>query len=255
MNSPFGTSLKHWRMQRRMSQLDLGLTANVSARHISFLETGRASPSRSMVLHLCNQLDVPRAVRNTMLNQAGLASAYESRELSHAEMQPVRAAIDWMLRRHNPFPAFAVDRHWTIVELNRAAERLLGGVGLGRNANAIQTLVDSKALQEAVINLTEVVTHLKHRLQTESAYYGGDPVLDNLAADLDALTDDDTFFLPPVMPAFVPTQYRIGEAELSLLSTFAQFGSAEDIALGELRIEMMFPADDVTRETLMALGE
>ncbi len=255
MNTPFGASLKHWRTQRRMSQLDLGLTANVSARHISFLETGRSSPSRSMVLQLCEQLDVPRAVRNTMLNQAGLAAAYESRELSHAEMQPVRAAIDWMLKRHDPFPALAVDRHWTIVEFNAAAERLLAGMGLGRGANGVQMLIESKALQEAVINLPEVVMHLKHRLLTESAHYGGDPVLDRMAQDLGAIAaDGEAVIAPAIMPAFVPTQYRFGETELSLLSTFAQFGSAQDIALGELRIEMMFPADTATRETLLALG-
>jgi len=254
MQSQFGSSLKHWRNQRRMSQLDLALTADVSARHISFLETGRSRPSRSMVLHLCEQLDVPRAVRNTMLNQAGLAPAYQSRTLANDEMEPIRSAIGWMLERHNPYPAIAIDRHWTIVDLNEAANRLLGGMGLGEGMSAVQALIDTPALQAAITNLPEVVEHLRHRLRTESAHYGGDDVLDAIERDLQAIAGGELLQLGGILPAFVPTRYRIGETELSLLSTFAQFGTAEDIALGELRIEMMFPADEATRQTLLALG-
>ena len=254
MQNQFGSSLKHWRNQRRMSQLDLGLTADVSARHISFLETGRSRPSRSMVLHLCEQLGVPRAVCNTMLNQAGLAPAYESRTLAHEDMEPIRSAIGWMLERHNPYPAIAIDRHWTIVDLNEAAKRLLGGMGLGVGRSAVQALIDTPALQAAIVNLSEVVEHLQHRLRTESAYYGGDDVLDAMEQNLNALADEDAREPGGILPAFVPTRYRLGETELSLLSTFAQFGTAEDIALGELRIEMMFPADEATRQTLLALS-
>jgi len=254
MQNQFGLSLKQWRNQRRMSQLDLGLTADVSARHISFLETGRSRPSRTMVLHLCQQLDVPRAVRNTMLNQAGLAPAYESRTFAHDEMEPIRSAIGWMLERHNPYPAVAIDRHWTIVDLNDAAKMLLGGMGLSEGMSAVQALIDSPALQAAVINLSEVVEHLQQRLRTESAHYGGDEVLDAMERDLRAIAGEELPQPGGILPAFVPTRYRFGETELSLLSTFAQFGTAEDIALGELRIEMMFPADEATRRTLLTLG-
>ncbi|MGI9357762.1 MAG: helix-turn-helix domain-containing protein [Rhizobiaceae bacterium] len=253
MQNQFGSSLKHWRNQRRMSQLGLGLTADVSARHISFLETGRSRPSRAMVLHLCEQLDVPRAVRNKMLNQAGLAPAYESRPLAHEDMEPIRSAIDWMLERHNPYPAIALDRHWTIVDLNDSANRLLGGMGLGEGMSVVQALIDTPALQAAITNLPEVVEHLRHRMRTESAHYGGDELLDAMERELGGLADDEAREPGGILPAFVPTRYRFGETELSLLSTFAQFGTAEDIALGELRIEMMFPADEATRQTLLAL--
>ena len=131
---------------------------------------------------------------------------------------------------------------------------MLGGMGLGQGASLVAALIGSKALQDAVVNLQEVLSHLKHRLLTESAHYGGDPVLDGMAGEIDVLIDDSSPPQPAIKPAFVPTRYRFGETELSLLSTFAQFGTAEDIALGELRIEMMFPADEATRKTLLALG-
>ncbi|MDD9909589.1 MAG: helix-turn-helix transcriptional regulator [Ahrensia sp.] len=251
----FGASLKHWRTQRRMSQLDLGLGADVSARHISFLETGRSRPSRAMVLQLCEELDVPRAARNAMLNQAGLAAAYEERSLSDEDMAPVQSAIGWMLDRHAPYPALALDRHWRIVDLNVPAKTLLGALGIGEGGSLVAALIETPALQEAIANLAEVIAHLRHRLRTESAHYGGDTVLDTLERDLAQIGGQDSGDEATIRPAFVPTRYRFGGSELSLLSTFAQFGTAEDIALNELRIELMFPADEATRLALLALSQ
>lgn len=113
MSNEFGAGLKEWRARRRLSQLELGLAAAVSARHISFLETGRARPSRGMVLRLCEHLQVPRAARNRLLTAAGLAPAYAARPRSAADLGPLADAVDWMLARHAPYPAFALDRHWT----------------------------------------------------------------------------------------------------------------------------------------------
>ena len=125
MSESFGALLKSWRGQRRLSQLDLSLAANVSARHISFLETGRARPSKSMVLSLAETLDVPRATRNVLLQAAGFARAYVQRDLAAGEMAYVRAAMDWMLERHNPYPGIAIDRHWNLLEVNACAAALL----------------------------------------------------------------------------------------------------------------------------------
>ena len=124
MDTAFGVALKEWRVQRRLSQLDLGLAADVSARHISFLETGRARPSRTMVLHLSEHLDLPRPVRNTLLNAAGFAPAYRSRDLGADDMRHIRDAVAWMLERHDPYPAMALDRHWTLVKANGTATML-----------------------------------------------------------------------------------------------------------------------------------
>ena len=124
MADAFGNLIRDWRNQRRMSQLDLALAADVSARHISFLETGRSQPSRGMVLALSESLGVPRATRNVLLNAAGFAQAYRARDLDDEDMAPVREAMDWMLERHAPYPAFAFDRHWRLVRLNSVSTAL-----------------------------------------------------------------------------------------------------------------------------------
>ncbi len=254
MNLAFGDTLKTWRKERRMSQLELGLSAEVSSRHISFLETGRARPSRDMVLRLCNQLQVPRAARNQLLTAAGLAPAYASRALSEAEMRPVLAAVDWMLERHAPFPAMAMDRYWRLVEVNAPATRLLSTVGLGPGDSMLTALGQNEELRAALENLDEVLQHAVARIRTESAHFGKDPVLDEAAAALSLGLTEKAQSAPGVLPALVPTHFRLGEQRLSLFSTFTQFGTAEDIALSELKIEMMFPADEEARELLTALA-
>ncbi|MEP1206001.1 MAG: helix-turn-helix transcriptional regulator [Rhizobiaceae bacterium] len=254
MNTEFGSSLKQWRQQRRMSQMELGLCANVSARHISFLETGRSRPSRGMILQLCEELAIPLPARNQLLTAAGLAPAYQKRDLDTADMQPAREAVSWMMQRHDPFPAIAMDRHWHIVQINEAASRLLSGMGLSVGDSLIEAFLNSPEIQASIENLSEVAFHTRARLQTESAHLGGDPVLSDAADRLSTLIDEDHAAHPGVLPAFVPTTYSFGGMSLSFFSTFSQFGTAEDIALSELRIEMMFPADDATREVLIAMG-
>ena len=129
MPQSFALGLKDWRRRRGLSQMSLGLAADVSARHIAFLETGRANPTRSMVIRLAEALEVPRAERNALLEAAGFAAAYAGREISSADMENVRAALSWMLERHEPYPAFAIDRHWIVRMTNRPAGVLLSGVG------------------------------------------------------------------------------------------------------------------------------
>lgn len=250
--SPFGALLKDWRGQRRMSQLDLGLAANVSARHISFLETGRARPSRSMVLQLTESLEVPRAARNALLNAAGFSPAYRSRDLDEADMAHVRAAVDWTLERHDPFPAFGVDRHWRLVAANQSARAMLGGLGLDVGDSMLDAFVESEALRAVVDNWAEVARHVITRLRTESAHLGGDAVLDQAADALAREAGDSDLDTPGTLPAVIPTRYRTNGVVLSFFSTIAQFGSAEDIALADLKIEFLFPADDATRDILLA---
>jgi transcriptional regulator with XRE-family HTH domain len=254
MAEAFGVALRAWRARRRMSQLALGLAADVSARHVSFLETGRARPSRAMVLRLCRELGVPLRERNHVLASAGFAPAHAERALSDEEMRPIRAAVDWTLERHVPFPAFALDRHWRLVALNAPAGRLFGPTGLAAGDGLAEALADNAALRGAIANLEEVLVHVVARLRTESARLGGDPVLAAAAARLDAGARHAPDPAGDVLPPVVPTRYRFGGAVLSLFSTVVQFGSAEDVALAELRLELLFPADEVTRKLLIDPG-
>ncbi len=251
MAMTFGHALKEWRGRRRLSQLDLALEAEVSSRHISFLETGRAQPSRGMVMRLCERLDIPREARNQMLTAAGLAPAYVARTLSDEALAPVRQAVRWTLDRHAPYPAFSVDRHWRLVDLNAPATLLFGSVGLGPGSSMIDAILENEALRAAVVNLDEVLWHGATRLRTESAHLGGDKVLDRAAARFEDAAGPKPEHL--VYPAIIPSIYRVGDLTLSLFATIAQFGTAEDVTLSELKIEMMFPADEETEAALKAL--
>lgn len=254
MSLDFGPALREWRQQRRMSQLDLGLSANVSARHISFLETGRARPSRAMVLQLSEELEIPRPARNRLLTAAGLAPAYAERSLSEEQMRPMRDAVDWMLGRHDPYPAFAMDRHWRVQKMNNTAQLLLAGMGMNPGDSMLLTLAENENVRAAIGNLDEVLMHTILRVRTEVSHLGGDPVLEDALQKLTELQGEPVTAPDGLQPAFIPTVYRAGGMTLSMLSTFTQFGTAEDIALSELRIEMLFPADNATREVLQGLG-
>jgi transcriptional regulator with XRE-family HTH domain len=252
MSESFGSLISSWRQQRRMSQLDLAMTANVSARHISFLETGRANPSRSMVLALSESLGVPRATRNVLLTAAGFAQTYRARDLDEDEMVSVREAMDWMLERHCPYPAVAVDRHWRLKRTNAVAAALLQGMQLGVGDNLLDALLEGGAFAEALLNAGEVAHHLARRIRTESAHLGGDALLDRAATRLSTMSAESSPDAHDAMPAIIPARFRFGDQVLSLFSTIAQFGSTEDIALADLKIELMFPADDSTRAALHA---
>lgn len=252
MQNAFGSALKQWRAQRRMSQLDLGLAADVSARHISFLETGRARPSREMVLQLGETLSMPRTARNALLNAAGYATLFRSRPLDSADMTPVLDAVEWTISRHEPYPALVLDRHWNLVMANRPAQAMAAAFGIAPGDSLLDALADPAVAKELFENWPEVARHTLTRLRTESAHLGGDPVLDaaadRIAADPDLGAHEQQGELPP----FVPARYRAGGAVLSFMSTIAQFGTAEDIALADLRIELLFPADEATRQALLA---
>lgn len=253
MPERFADGLKDWRRRRGFSQMTLGLAAEVSARHIAFLETGRANPTRSMVIRLAEAMAVPRHDRNALLEAAGFSAAYASREISSADLECVRAALTWMLDRHAPYPAFAIDRHWTVRMANRPATVLLSSVGLSVGSSMLDAMTSDTALRKAIANWPEVARHMCARLRTESRHAGGDPVLDAAAARLaDQGAEHDRE--RGLLPAVIPVRYRLGDTMLSLFSTIAAFGSAEDIALAELKIELLFPFDDATRRALETLA-
>ncbi|PSL20622.1 helix-turn-helix domain-containing protein [Shimia abyssi] len=254
MTNAFGTALKDWRRTRRMSQLDLAVTAGVSSRHISFLETGRSRPSRGMILRLCDELTVPFSARNHLLTSAGLSPAYEERDMSQDDMQPVRDAVDWMLRSHAPYPGMALDRHWRLVSMNAPAEQLFGAVGVGQGDSLLEMLISNTAARAALENLDEILRHMVERLRVESVHYGGDAVLDDAAHRMTVMVKSLQESANNAKPAFIPAVYCLGDTRLSFFSTISQFGSTGDIALSELRIELMFPADEATKALLKAMS-
>ena len=234
-----------------MSQMELGLAANVSARHISFMETGRARPSKAMVLQLSESLEVPRATRNVLLNAAGFSKAYEARDLQDAEMAFVREAMDWTLDRHDPYPAIAFDRHWRLLRMNACAAALLDAMGLGIGDSLLDAFINGGPFADSLDNRDEIARHLVSRLRTESSHLGGDAVLDDAATRIAMAVGDDLGSLNESMPAIIPARYRSNGQLLSFFSTISQFGTTEDIALADVKIELMFPADDFTRSALV----
>ena len=245
----FPDTLKTWRKARRLSQLDLALEADVSSRHISFLETGRAQPSREMVSRLGDALNLPLATRNQMLTHAGFAVRYPARDWDDEEMAPIRAALDHTLTRHAPYPAFAVDRLWTVVQLNDPAKMLFGMIGIAEGSSLLD-LITSEDMPRFIENWPEVAHHSSQRLRTESAEQGGVPELDEAADYLATMAGDESDVLKPIIPAV----YKAGDQRLSLFSTIAQFGTPVDLTLDDLRIELFFPADQSTEAILKALA-
>jgi transcriptional regulator with XRE-family HTH domain len=244
----FADILKRWRKSRRLSQLALAMQANVSARHIAFLETGRARPSAAMIGRLGDALRLPLDVRNQMLTSAGFAQRYSARQWDAAEMAPVRAAVNYSLDRHAPYPALAVDRLWLVIALNAPARILFGALGIDEGSSLLD-LMTSEVLPPLIENWPEVAHHAAQRLRTESTAQGGVERLDHAADTLASVPGARQGPLGPVMP----TVYRIGTLRLSLFAIIAQFGTAEDMTLDDVKIELYFPADSQTDEALRKL--
>lgn len=245
----FPDTLRDWRQRRRKSQLDLACDADVSARHISFLETGRARPSRDMVGRLGDALHLPLAARNQMLLAAGFAPRFGQNAWDADAMEPVRAAVDHMLASHAPYPALALDRLWTVVQMNAPAARLFGLAGVA-TGDSLLTMATSGRLADMVENWPEVAHLSAQRLRTESAALGGVPELDAAAALLSAVPPPATLSSGPV----VSTVFRAGDVRLSLFATLAQFGTPQDLTLDALKVEFFFPADTDSATILRAMA-
>jgi transcriptional regulator with XRE-family HTH domain len=253
----FGDMLKEWRAMRRYSQLDLAMAADMSARHLSFLETGRAQPSRGMVLRLAQALEMPKAVANHALQGAGYAAYFPEMSANAAELEPIHRAIDRMLTRHDPFPGVAVDRHWNIVSANKGGQLLMAmnPPKPGAQPNLIEMLISSHD-KPLVENWIEVAALAVVRLRAEIMALGGDPVLQEKADRLSGHVQGRAGTIADLNlnQAVIPTTLRIGDVRLSLFSTIAHFGSVQDVQAGELRIELMFPMDEVTEDWFESLA-
>lgn len=246
----FGVLLREWRSRRRVSQLDLALEAGVSARHVSFVETGRARPSRDMVLRLAEQLDVPLRERNPLLLAAGYAPDYETRSLDDREMAPVRAALDVVLRGYEPFPALAVDRGWHLVAANAGVALLTEGAPadlLAPPVNVLRLSLHPRGLAPRIRNLAQWRGHVLARLSRE-ATVTADP--DLLALHRELLAYPGGLAPAPRHGLAVPLRVEAAGSVLSFLSTVTTFGTAVDVTLAELSVEAFLPADEPTAAAL-----
>jgi transcriptional regulator with XRE-family HTH domain len=251
-----GELLRAWRQRRSLSQLELALNADVSARHVSFLETGRAKPSREMVLHLAEQLEVPLRDRNGLLLAAGYAPQYAARSLDDPEMDPVRRALDRFLRAHEPYPAVVVDRHHNLLAGNDAVNLLTEGVDpalLEPPANTLRVTLHPQGMAPRIINLEEWSGDLLHRLRREASITG-DPELERLYAELSGYPGVSADAGPDEISGaevVLPLRIRDGDEELVFFSTISTFGTAIDITLAELSIEAFYPANARTASRLL----
>lgn len=259
----FGDHLRHWRQRRRFSQMDLAHVAEVSTRHLSCVETGRASPSREMVLRLVERLDVPLRERNAWLVAAGFAPMYRARPLQDPEMASARAAVQRILECHEPWPALAMDRHWNLVMHNRLVPLLMADAApelLQGPVNVLRLSLHPQGLAPRIANLRQWREHLFERLR-QQIRATGDAVLvallDELKGYPEGTSDTATgqhLALPGEHPGvLMPFQFHTPHGVLQLVSTTTVFGSPVDITLQELALETFFPADDATATALRGL--
>lgn len=254
----FGRMLRDCRRGRRLSQLDLALHAEVSQRHLSFLESGRARPSREMVVQLAQALDLPLETRNRLLAAAGFAGLYPRRRLDAEAMAPVRSALERMLAVHEPFPAMVVDRAWNVVMANRALPKmleLLGGMEAMAarvgGANMLRMTLHPEGLRPYILNFDQIAAHLLARSAHEALEY---PALDELLKEVLRypglpLRGRSVDWATPMLPV-LPMRVGLNGIELSLFTTLTSFGTPLDVTADELRIENLFPTDAAS-ETLM----
>ena len=254
---PFGALVRRWRTHRRMTQTDLALAAESSMRHLSCLETGRAQPSREMVIRISECLDIPLRDRNTLLLAAGFAPTFPERSL--AGLEAAKSAIDSVLQAHKPYPAFAVDRHWNVVLSNSALPQLYEGCAadlLRKPVNAVRLILHPAGMGPRILNFPAWRAHtlglLRQQLQTRA-----DPVIKGLAAEVAAypVPPDseplDCFSAAQCLatPLRIATRFGV----VSFLNTITVFGSPHDVTLSELALEMLFPANDKTVEIVGGL--
>jgi len=254
-----GELLRQWRQRRRLSQLDLACEAEISTRHLSFLETGRSRPSREMLLRLTEWLEVPLRERNTMLLAAGYAPVFPERPLADPSMEAARRTIQRVLDGHEPYPALAVDRHWTLVMANAAVPRLLTHVEdaslLEPPVNVLRLSLHPKGLAPRIANLGQWRAHLLARLHRQIEV-SGDPVLAALLEELRAypMTGGNAEAEHDFAGIAVPLQFITAAGTLSFISTTTVFGTPVDLTLAELALETFFPADEASAETLRRLS-
>jgi transcriptional regulator with XRE-family HTH domain len=257
---PIGVLLRKWRAMRGLSQLELSLHAGVSARHLSYVETGKAQASREMVLRFADALGMPLRERNALLLAAGYAPVYPERPLATAELAQVRRAIELILNHHEPYPAFVFDRHWDVLQTTRGAERfakfLCGG---SAHTNMLHQFFDPNDLRAYVVNWEEVARELLRHLQETVAMAPSDERAGKLLEEIlrypGVPAHWNAYDINTAPAPLLTVVFRKDERELRFFSTIATFGTPRDVTLDELRIECAFPADESTAAFFRELAQ
>ena len=258
--APLGALLRHWRRARHVSQHDLALKADTSARHVSFVETGRARPSRDMVTRLAEALEIPLRERNALLVAAGYAPLYRETGLTAPEMEAARRAVEFILRQQEPYPAIVVSRRWELLMANKAAaalfQRLLGG--MPRESNMLRLVLRPDLVRPFVSNWEEVAAHMVQRLRQEMAWSPHDDAGHALLAEVLSYpgvpTRWQTHEVGSIALPMLTVDFRKGDLTLRFFTTYTTFGTPLDLTLSELRIESFFPADEPTAAACADLG-
>jgi transcriptional regulator with XRE-family HTH domain len=255
-DNPLGELLRDWRARRKLSQLDLALASDISARHMSFIETGRSAPSAPVVDRLAQELAMPMRAHNALRQAAGYAPAHSERPLGDPGLEAAKAIVEQVLAAHAPFPALAVDRAWNLVAANAALPLLLDGVDpvlLEPPVNVLRIALDPRGLAPRIANFGEWRAHILARLSAQIEA-SGDPAIEQLEAELRAIPWRSSTPPPRIdgNAIAVPLVLDTPHGRLSFVSTTTVFGSPLDITLSELAIEAFFPADRDTGEKLRA---
>lgn len=262
--SAFGTELRRWRRHRRLSQLELASMAEVSQRHLSFLENGRSRPSPEMVDHLAIVLDVPLRARNALLDAAGFAAAYTEEPLDGPALAEIREGLETLVEAHDPYPAYVVDRCWNLLLANAAAARLIErllptATALEHAGNALRLVLHPEGARSRIVNWEEVAAALVERLATEC---GVDPTDTELAALLDEVTSYPGIAGLPhpssrTAAGNLVTDLRIStdHGELRLITTISSLAAASDVTLDELRLETLLPVDRASADLLRTMSD
>lgn len=258
--SPVGHLVRNWRQRRRLSQMALALDAGLSARHLSFIETGRSRPSPDVLMAVAQQLDIPLRERNTLLLAAGYAPRYAQRSLEAVDMQSAREALTRLLDAHQPYPGLVLDRHWNVVLANRSAlalAELLPAALRTPSLNIYRASLHPQGLARYTRNLEEWAAHLLSNLR-RSIDSSGDPALIALEAEVlayprirEALRSAPAV---AVQPLLVPCQLDLPTGSMSLFTTLTSFGTPQDVTLQELCVELFYPADRASEQALRALA-
>ena len=252
-----GDLLRTWRVRRRLSQLDLACLADVSTRHLSYVETGKARPSREFVLHVAEHLDVPLRARNDLLAAAGFAPVYGETDLAAPDMAPVRQALDLVLRHAEPFPAVVVNRTWDLVQANDGALLLLSAVDpslLDGPLNVMRTSLHPDGLARSILDFDVYSAHMMSRLRRQVAVTGDEDLAklyDELAGYPGVRTVEPAVEHPGIV---LPVRVQTPLGVLSFFTTLATFGTAADVTLAELSVEQFFPADAATDAAVRRLS-
>lgn len=256
----FGEQLRAWRLRRRMSQLDLAGEADISTRHLSFVETGRSAPSREMVLRLAERLEVPLRERNALLVAAGYAPMYRERPLEDPTLAAAREAVQLILKSHEPNPALAIDRHWNLLAANTMVPHLLAGVEpdlMQGRINVLRLSLHPRGLAPRIVNLGQWRHHLFERLR-QQVQATGDATLAALQQELHGYPvppgADETRLDGELLGVAMPLRLRTPGGVLNLISTTTVFGTPVDITLQELALETFFPADAQTAQALRQMA-